>query len=201
MELFKEEYFRKKTHCIIFNKYIIKLKDNSSYEFNTKEKKNKFIKFIKDYNIISNNNIKNIDEGYKFLGYTNKLKYYRFFYNILIFNGYNKYNKLIKFITFQPYTAYIFGNNDEKLINYISKQKILMLVCAYYGHTINIFKNNKYNWCDPYTTFILLTLNHNLKKSNYTEINIHYNDKIKTYKINVDYSLFNKYSKYFNINT
>lgn len=183
MDLFKEEHFKKKEHCIILDKFIVTLKDISSYTFNEKYKKNKFIRFIKDYNIISNNNVKTIQEVYNFLGVTCKLDYCRIFQNIKIFNGVNKDNKSIRFITLQPHNNFIYANCDEKLIEYISKQDMLMTTCAYYGHTINIFKNNKYNWEGFNNTFILLTLNHNLEYSKYAEVNIHYPNKVIHYRV------------------
>ena len=44
-------------------------------------------------------------------------------------------------------------------------------------------KNNKYNWEGFNYTFILLTLNHNLKYSKYAEVNIHYPNKVMHYRV------------------
>lgn len=172
--------------------YEIKLKDNSSYEFNTKENKNKFINFIIDYNINSTSNITTGKKEYKYFYPTKHEEYSNFFDHMNIFNGKTKNNELIRFITIQPYTY----ENDERLLDYIYGNKLLNLICAYYGHTIHIFRDNKYNWHHEYTTFILFALDHNLKKCEYTEINIHYKDKIKVYKIKADYSLTKNYKYY-----
>ena len=73
------------------------------------------------------------------------------------------------YVVSQPYMTHMFQGVAD-IVEMFLREKEFLKFCNECGHRVDIFLNNKYNWHDEKTFFVLLTLNENKPKLGYTNI-------------------------------
>lgn len=79
------------------------------------------------------------------------------------------------YVVSQPYMTHMYQNVAD-IVEMFLREKEFLKFCNECGHRVDIFLNNKYNWHDEKTFFVLLTLNENKPKLGYTNVVFHKED-------------------------